>query len=106
MMQILNHRKLSKSKNDDYRSRSPSGLVVAPTRELALQIQDVAETYGRPLGISNMCIYGKIFINFHDESSNLIFIIEQVERRKDHKNIKCLEVLTFVLPLRVVYWIS
>ena len=25
-----------------------------------------------------MCIYGKIFINFHDESSHLIFIIEHV----------------------------
>jgi superfamily II DNA/RNA helicase len=59
-MQILNQRKIFKSRNIDYRSRSPTGLVIAPTRELALQIQEVAETYGRPLGISNMCIYGKL----------------------------------------------
>ena len=35
------------------------GLVIAPTRELALQIQEVAEIFGKPLGIHNMCIYGK-----------------------------------------------
>ena len=56
MMHILNQRKLS---ND--RPRGPTGLVIAPTRELALQIQDVAEMFGRPIGISSMCIYGMSF---------------------------------------------
>ena len=36
----------------------PVVLVLAPTRELAVQIQQVAEEYGRIFGAKNACLYG------------------------------------------------
>ena len=36
----------------------PMGLVLAPTRELAIQIQAVAEEFGSSVGIRNVCVYG------------------------------------------------
>jgi len=36
----------------------PIALVLAPTRELAIQIQAVAEEYEKYSGIKNVCIYG------------------------------------------------
>ena len=36
----------------------PMGLVLAPTRELAIQIQQVAEEFGNLSGIKNTVIYG------------------------------------------------
>jgi len=87
-MQIFNQRKIFKSRNIDYRSRSPTGLVIAPTRELALQIQEVAETYGRPLGISNMCIYGKLISKSNVFFSTFYFNNLKAERQKDRKNLK------------------
>ena len=36
----------------------PIGLVLAPTRELAIQIQQVAEEFGNLTGIRNVCVYG------------------------------------------------
>ena len=36
----------------------PIGLVLAPTRELAIQIQQVAEEFGQASGIKNIVIYG------------------------------------------------
>lgn len=36
----------------------PIVLVLAPTRELAQQIAEVAETFGKPFGIRNVCCYG------------------------------------------------
>lgn len=36
----------------------PIALVMAPTRELAQQIQQVALEFGRPLGIRSVCLFG------------------------------------------------
>ena len=33
-------------------------LVLAPTRELAIQIQSEAEKFGHPIGIMSVCMYG------------------------------------------------
>lgn len=33
-------------------------LVLAPTRELALQVQSVAAQYGRPSQVKSTCVYG------------------------------------------------
>ncbi|CAE7812423.1 unnamed protein product, partial [Symbiodinium sp. CCMP2592] len=33
-------------------------LVMAPTRELAVQIQSEAERFGRRLGVYSVCVYG------------------------------------------------
>jgi len=38
--------------------RGPSMLVMAPTRELAVQIQEEAERFGRRIGIQSLCVYG------------------------------------------------
>jgi len=39
-------------------SYTPGMLVMAPTRELACQIQAEAERFGRCIGVSSVCIYG------------------------------------------------
>jgi ATP-dependent RNA helicase DDX5/DBP2 len=40
------------------RGDGPIALVLAPTRELACQIQEVAQEYGRVMDIRNSCLYG------------------------------------------------
>ncbi len=40
--------------------KAPRGLIVVPTRELALQVADVLVPLGRSLGISVMTIYGGV----------------------------------------------
>merc|ERR1719203_497630 len=44
--------------NSNPRGRGPNMLVMAPTRELACQIQTEAERFGRRIGISSVCVYG------------------------------------------------
>mmetsp|Transcript_88798 Transcript_88798/g.230453 ORF Transcript_88798/g.230453 Transcript_88798/m.230453 type:complete len:483 (+) Transcript_88798:182-1630(+) len=39
-------------------TRGPGMLVMAPTRELACQIQTEAERFGRRIGIQSACVYG------------------------------------------------
>lgn len=38
--------------------RAPMMLVLAPTRELAVQIQEETQKFGRPSGIRSVCCYG------------------------------------------------
>ena len=38
--------------------RKPILLVLAPTRELSVQILEEAQKFGRPLGVSSVCCYG------------------------------------------------
>ncbi|XP_058124863.1 uncharacterized protein LOC131291350 [Anopheles ziemanni] len=40
------------------RGDGPIALVLAPTRELAQQIQQVCEDFGRRMGIHNTCVFG------------------------------------------------
>lgn len=40
------------------RDDGPVCLVLVPTRELAQQVQQVANTFGLPVGIRNACVYG------------------------------------------------
>jgi len=42
------------------KSKKVSVLVVAPTRELAMQTYDNAKEFGEPLGIRSLCIYGGV----------------------------------------------
>jgi superfamily II DNA/RNA helicase len=44
------------------RDKAPRGLVLVPTRELALQVADVLAPLGRSLGISVMTVYGGVAI--------------------------------------------
>lgn len=39
-------------------SKDPMMLILAPTRELAVQIMEEAQRFGRPLGIRSVCCYG------------------------------------------------
>jgi ATP-dependent helicase YprA (DUF1998 family) len=47
-----------KLRNGSAPSRAPIMLVLAPTRELAVQIQEEAQRFGRPIGIRTVCCYG------------------------------------------------
>jgi ATP-dependent RNA helicase DDX5/DBP2 len=49
-------RSLQTNNRDDL--PGPIGLVLAPTRELAIQIQQVTEEFGNLTGIRNVCVYG------------------------------------------------
>ncbi|KAJ3036508.1 hypothetical protein HK097_003823, partial [Rhizophlyctis rosea] len=40
------------------RGEGPIALVLAPTRELAVQIQEVAAKFGRAVGVRSTCLYG------------------------------------------------
>jgi superfamily II DNA/RNA helicase len=55
IMHILHQKKKA---GKSYSPAGPIALIIAPTRELAMQIQAVADTFGRPLNINNMCLYG------------------------------------------------
>lgn len=57
LIHISNNRNYLRSINRDD-GPGPIGLVLAPTRELAIQIQQVAEEFGSTAGIKNICIYG------------------------------------------------
>lgn len=59
LVHIMNNRSYMRemaANRDD--APGPIALVLAPTRELAIQIQKVAEEYERSSGIRNICIYG------------------------------------------------
>lgn len=59
IVHIMNNRhyirEMSANRDD---APGPVALVLAPTRELAIQIQQVSEEYERLSGIRNICIYG------------------------------------------------
>ncbi|MBE0700226.1 MAG: DEAD/DEAH box helicase, partial [Acholeplasmataceae bacterium] len=50
--------KLYQERHHDKGNRSIQALVLAPTRELASQIQDSFVTYGKNLGLKSMVIFG------------------------------------------------
>lgn len=49
---------LTEQKTPGYRAEGPIALVLAPTRELAQQIQTVAQDFGTRHNITNACIFG------------------------------------------------
>jgi superfamily II DNA/RNA helicase len=57
LMHISNNQRYLRSFGRD-ELPGPMGLVLAPTRELAQQIQQVAEEFGNYTGVRNVCIYG------------------------------------------------
>ncbi|CAH0546381.1 unnamed protein product [Brassicogethes aeneus] len=48
----------------------PIALIVAPTRELAQQIQKVADIFGRASNIRNTCVFGGVTRNFQARDLN------------------------------------
>src|SRR5690242_13579551 len=57
------------SKKDDKKPRMVRALILAPTRELALQISDNFQAYGRNLGISHCTVFGGV--SQHAQVTNL-----------------------------------
>lgn len=55
ILQILNGQK--------HIGNNPRALVLVPTRELALQVTESAETYGTHLDLKSTCVYGGVGIN-------------------------------------------
>ncbi|KAJ3092129.1 hypothetical protein HK102_010409 [Quaeritorhiza haematococci] len=56
--------KKDKKKKKQYNSTvSPTVLVLAPTRELAMQTQDTFTRFGEPLGITSVCLVGGVSKN-------------------------------------------
>ena len=53
----------SESKNSEGKKRQIKALIVAPTRELAIQIGDSFKSYGRHLGLKTLVIYGGVSQN-------------------------------------------
>jgi len=58
IVHIMNNSRYIREVSDRDHAAGPIALVLAPTRELAIQIQQVAEEYERATGIKNICIYG------------------------------------------------
>jgi len=50
-------------KNGNNKSKSPKALILAPTRELALQISDSFKTYGQFLSLKHTEVYGGVGMN-------------------------------------------
>lgn len=57
LIHIMNNNRYMRSFGRD-ETPGPIGLVVAPTRELAIQIQQVADEFSNQMGIKNIVIYG------------------------------------------------
>lgn len=52
------HRHVESSNGPSRGFRKPILLVLAPTRELAVQIMEEAKKFGRPFGVNSLCCYG------------------------------------------------
>jgi len=50
--------KMRRERKRTYRDEGPVALVLTPTRELAIQIMEVAELYRRSTGVRNVCCIG------------------------------------------------
>jgi len=51
-------KKMNTNDESSYSTNSPTAIVVLPTRELCQQVQQVAQSYLQPLGLSSVAIYG------------------------------------------------
>ncbi|KAJ3249511.1 RNA-dependent ATPase [Chytriomyces hyalinus] len=56
MLYIMN--KLATSKVSGTPKRKIQALIMSPTRELAMQIQDTFEKFGKATGLTSICLYG------------------------------------------------
>ena len=49
--------------HEDEDSRAPTGLILCPTREIALQTQKFLDLFGKPHGLTTACIIGGVKMN-------------------------------------------
>jgi len=64
LLPVFHHYQQERGQNGDggrnqrFQRSAPILLVLAPTRELSVQILEEAQKFGRPLGIKSVCCYG------------------------------------------------
>ena len=63
------HKLILEMKTEKQRSHLPKVLVLVPTRELAIQVQETFDTFGSPFRINTVCIIGGVSIGM--QISNL-----------------------------------
>jgi ATP-dependent RNA helicase RhlE len=78
------------------------GLILAPTRELVLQIEEVVETFSRYLDLKAVSLYGGVSINAQTEEleSDADILIATPGRLKEHieiENINLSHISLFIL---------
>jgi len=78
------------------------GLIIVPTRELAIQVEDALKAIGRPLNIGTTVLIGGVAISLqlNELKKNPRVIIATPGRLKDHierKTVNLIEVEIFVL---------
>ena len=66
----LNHRLTLEKQNKKVKRRGPMMLIVAPTRELAQQSQDVLEEAGKSCGIRSVSVYGGVSKDWQRKALN------------------------------------
>merc|ERR1712223_739427 len=66
----LNHRLVLEKQDKKVKRRGPMMLIVAPTRELAQQSQDVLEEAGKSCGIRSVSVYGGVSKDWQRKALN------------------------------------
>ena len=99
LITILTH--LWEQPKDDHPKGTPRALVLAPTRELALQIESDAHDLGKHMGLSAQCVVGGIDFQkqldrLNKEPVDILIgtpgrLIDFINRR--HINLKAVEIL-------------
>ena len=87
---------------DGERSSRPTALVLAPTRELAMQVAEATHRYGREIGVRVVPVYGgqPITAQLHRLARGVDVVVATPGRAVDHlerKSIRLDEVETVVL---------
>ncbi len=88
----LLHR-LSTQSNGKGKPGRPRALVLTPTRELAAQVHESVETYGRHLSLSSMVMFGGVNINpqIHTLRKPLDILVATPGRLLDHAGQKTVD---------------
>jgi len=70
----------------DARKAQPSALVLVPTRELAIQVAETLQRYGRPLGARVLAVYGgqSIELQFRAMKRGVDVVVATPGRAHDH----------------------
>ncbi len=74
MLQDIKNKQIEAQKNEDNSSRVLTKLIIAPTRELALQLEKSVKSYATHMDIETCCVYG---------GSNIKPQVRRLEERVD-----------------------
>ncbi|MEA3554813.1 MAG: DEAD/DEAH box helicase [Campylobacterota bacterium] len=74
MLQSIKNKQIEATKNNDTSSRVLTKLIIAPTRELALQLEKSVKSYATHMDVETCCVYG---------GSNIKPQVRRLEERVD-----------------------